>query len=180
MRKLVELKLTISIIWWAGEVEDWMVVMVEGGVGGVALSPSNLRRSLELNKFRLVAARFFILVFLVRSLRSPPPPPPLLALLRHLNCRRGSSRSTSFNISLSSSSSSSSSPCFLSLERIAEPQRHEGVVNHVTDAVLLLGVGVLLYQLATSFGPGGVVGIVEENGTENLRRVYVNEMLKNH
>ena len=154
-----------------------MVVMVEGGVGGVALSPSNLRRSLELNKFRLVAARFFILVFLVRSLRSPPPPP-LLALLRHLNCRRGSSRSTSFNISLSSSSSSS--PCFLSLERIAEPQRHEGVVNHVTDAVLLLGVGVLLYQLATSFGPGGVVGIVEENGTENLRRVYVNEMLKNH
>jgi len=53
-------------------------------------------------------------------------------------------------------------------------------VNHVTDAVLLLGVGVLLYQLATSFGPGGVVGIVEENGTENLRRVYVNEMLKNH
>ena len=50
VRKLVELKLTISIIWWAGEVEDWMVVMVEGGVGGVALSPSNLRRSLELNK----------------------------------------------------------------------------------------------------------------------------------
>jgi len=27
-----------------------LVVMVEGGVGGVALSPSNLRRSLELNK----------------------------------------------------------------------------------------------------------------------------------